>query len=112
MVSLSYATLWLSGMARKKRSTSVKSWPVMPTKCPSCPFNPGGDKRLVASIMARTIMQAAQVCHHPRVHGKKETRICRGQRDEQLTILFRMELIPAPTDAAFKEISDQLLGGV
>jgi hypothetical protein len=79
--------------------------PVMAAKCASCPFNENGDARLRAAVMARTICQAQQICHHPRIHGKKETHLCRGSRDEQLTILYRMGMLPEPTDAAFTEAS-------
>lgn len=83
----------------------ITNWPVMAAKCASCPFNENGDARLRASVMARTICQAQQICHHPRIYGKKETHLCRGSRDEQLTILFRMGMLPEPTDKAFAEAS-------
>jgi hypothetical protein len=88
----------------------IRNWPVMSEKCASCPFRDDGDKILRARVLERTILQCSQICHHPRTHGKKETHLCRGARDEQLTILYRMGLIPEPTDAAFAETSRRILG--
>lgn len=90
---------------------NIKHWPVMAEKCASCPFREGGDIELRNRVLGRTILQASQICHHPRLHGKKQTHLCRGARDEQLTILYRMGLIPEPTDAAFEETSKRILGG-
>lgn len=87
---------------------NIKNWPVMSTKCASCPFGEGGDAQICASVMTR-LFEASQICHHPVLHGKKETHLCRGARDEQLTILHRMGWIPEPTDAAFAETSRKVL---
>jgi hypothetical protein len=81
----------------------------MAEKCASCPFREGGDKELANRVLARTILQASQICHHPALYGKKQTHLCRGARDEQLTILHRMGLIPEPTDRAFMEASERIL---
>ena len=97
----------VSGTEMKK----IKNWPVMAEKCASCPFREGGDIELRNRVMERTILQCSQVCHAPRLHGKKETHLCRGARDEQLTILYRMGLIPEPTDKAFEETSRRVLNG-
>ena len=84
---------------------AIRNWPVMAAKCESCPFREGGDIELRNRVMERTVLQASQICHHPRIHGKKETHLCRGARDEQLTILFRLGMLPEPTDKAFAEAS-------
>jgi len=44
------------------------------------------------------------------MHGTQGTHLCRGARDMQLTILHRLGLIAEPTDEAFKEASDRILG--
>ena len=85
----------------------ITGWPVMPAMCESCPFREGGDVQLRNAVMSRTILQASQICHHPRVHGTKETHLCRGARDEQLTILYRLGMLSEPTDAAFAEASER-----
>lgn len=84
---------------------NIAGWPIMQSQCASCPFREGGDIALRNAVMARTTLNASQVCHHPRLHGKKETHLCRGARNQQLTILFRLGLIEAETDAAFAEAS-------
>jgi hypothetical protein len=89
----------------------IQGWPVMAAKCASCPFRDGGDIELRNRVMERTVLQASQICHHPRLHRKKETHLCRGARDEQLTILYRMGLLPEATDAAFEEVSRRVLNG-
>ena len=80
----------------------------MPAKCSTCPFGPSGDRQLAAAVLDRTLFQSSQICHHPRLAKKKETHLCRGQRDEQLTLLHRMGLIEEPTDAAFAQRSREL----
>lgn len=78
----------------------------MPAKCASCPFNDSGDIELRNKVIERTSLNASQICHHPRLINKKETHLCRGARDMQLTILYRLGLIPEPTDESFKLTSD------
>lgn len=80
------------------RTRNTKGWP----------FSETGDKRLAAAVLDRTLFQSSQICHHPRLNGKKETHLCRGQRDEQLVLLHRMGLIDEPTDAAFTAKSREL----
>jgi hypothetical protein len=87
----------------------IAGWPVMPARCATCPFHPGRDQRLVNAILARTLFQASQVCHHPRLQGKKETHLCRGARDEQLILLHRLGWIEEPTDEAFAEAGAKAL---
>ena len=78
---------------------------VMTAMCASCPFREGGDIELRNQVMSRTILQASQICHHPSLSGKKQTHLCRGARNEQLTILYRLGMLPEPTDKAFAEES-------
>ena len=83
------------------RTRNTKGWAVMPAKCKSCPFGEHGDKQLAGAVLDRTLFQSSQICHHPRLQGKKETHLCRGQRDVQLKLLYRMGLIDGPSDEAF-----------
>lgn len=94
------------------RATKVTGWPVMPAKCASCPFRQDkrGDRELASKVLNRTLFQASQICHHPALAGKKQTHLCRGQRDEQLMLLHRLGWIEAATDDAFTKRSKQLLG--
>jgi hypothetical protein len=86
---------------------NITGWPVMAHRCSSCPFNDDGDMEVRNAVMGRTILRASQVCHHPRLYGKKESMLCRGARDEQLTILYRLGMLDEPTDEAFRVASEK-----
>ncbi len=90
------------------RKRNTKGWPVMPAKCKTCPFGPNGDPQLAHAVLDRTLFQSSQICHHPVLKKKKETHLCRGQRDEQLVLLHRMGWIEEPTDEAFTKRSREL----
>lgn len=104
------STASLPSTRRGAMAKRIRNFPVMKEKCASCPFREDGDPRLRAAVISRTNVKASQICHHPRVHGKKETHLCRGARDEQLVLLHRMGLIKEPTDACFEETSRGVLG--
>lgn len=74
--------------------------PVMPAKCKTCPFQPHGDPCVRAKVLGR-ILEASQLCHHTRLAGKPETHLCRGARDQQLELMYRLQVIPEPTDQAW-----------
>lgn len=76
--------------------------------CPSCPFREGGDVELAGRVPDRTLLKASQICHHPRLHGKKEHELCLGARMHQLQILYRMGLIAEATEEAFQQKSREL----
>lgn len=69
---------------------------VNPARCITCPFNDGADAHLRASVESRVMTQASQLCHET-----ENTTLCRGARDFQLQIFFRMGFLSAPTDAAW-----------
>jgi hypothetical protein len=80
----------------------INNMPVMPAKCATCPFGEDGDRELRQRVESR-LLQASQICHHPRLHGKRETHLCRGGRDVQLQIMYQLRVIAAPTDEAWAE---------
>lgn len=80
----------------------------MKAKCASCPFRDGGDDKLAANVLRRNGLSSSQICHHPRLKGKKETHLCRGARDIQLGAMAAMKLIDEPTDEAFENASRAL----
>jgi hypothetical protein len=92
------------------RTRNTKGWLVMPAKCKTCPFGEQGDPQLAAAVLDRTLFQSSQICHHPALDGKRETHLCRGQRDHQLELLYRMGLLDEPTDAEFAAKSEMYLG--
>lgn len=86
----------------------AKGMPVMMSNCASCPFGPKGDAELAQAVLDRTIGKGSQICHHPRIYGKRETHLCRGARDVQLKILVAMGFLNEPTDEAFALKSREL----
>jgi hypothetical protein len=80
----------------------------MAAKCASCPFREGHDGELASKVLDRTLFQSSQICHHPVLYGKRETHLCRGQRDIQLELLARMGMIDEPSDEAFARRSREL----
>lgn len=82
----------------------VSNYPVMKKKCPTCPFNTEsgqGFLDLVGMVTERVLTDASQICHHPALHGKEQTHICRGGRDVQLIAFHAAGIISEPTDAAW-----------
>jgi hypothetical protein len=97
-------------MSRRTRRNSA-NMPVMKRQCATCPFRTDergqyDDPRLVSKIQHQCLNQASQICHHPSLEGKPETHLCRGARDFQLTIFYRMGIIDAPTDEAWSRRVD------
>ena len=78
---------------------------VMKKKCPTCPFRKNAkghyDVPWLAMELEATLLNVSRICHHPRLHGSRETHLCRGGRDQQLEIFYRMRFINAPTDEAW-----------
>jgi hypothetical protein len=92
------------------RKINVTGWPVMAHCCATCPFGERGDPGVRESVVSRIVhLGASQICHHSALHGKRETHLCRGARDFQLTLMHRMGMIAAPTNAAFSEASRKAL---
>jgi hypothetical protein len=75
--------------------------PVMKAQCKTCPFRPEGNPQVRAWVEAHIYTSASQICHHPKVHGKNETHLCRGARNQQQQIFYRMGILNAPTDEAW-----------
>jgi hypothetical protein len=89
-----------------KRTRDISNWPVMQAQCSTCPFlkDERGRYRepeLAAKVESR-LLSTSQLCHHPRLHGKPETHLCRGARIWQLTIFYRLGVISEPTDQAWE----------
>ena len=77
----------------------------MKNKCETCPFHRRhiGEIELANMVEQRYLTKASQICHHPSLFGKKETHLCRGARDYQLTIFYRLGIIKTETDKAWNE---------
>lgn len=85
---------------------TINTFPVMKTQCQTCPFRSDStgnypDPMLVSKIQQQCLTTASQICHHPRLMGKPETHLCRGARDFQNTIFYRLGVLESPTDHAW-----------
>lgn len=80
------------------RRRNPAAMPVMAAKCASCPFGPNGDPELRARVESRCLTEGSQICHHPRLHGRRETHLCRGARDLQIEVYHRLGVLDEPTD--------------
>jgi len=89
------------------RKRNIREWPVRKASCSSCPFRIDPrtgreqDPQLAGQVQAR-VFSASQICHHPTLHGKPETHLCRAARDYQTMIFFRLGILSAPTDEAWE----------
>ncbi len=86
----------------------ISDFSVMKKQCQTCPFraNEHGihpDPKLVADIQARCLTEASQICHHSTLNGKETTHLCRGARDYQLQIFYRLGMLSEPTDVCWDE---------
>lgn len=94
------------------RSYDTSKWPVMKTQCSTCVFKmtPDGDwvNPDLAHMVEARMMTCSQICHHPRLHGKKENHLCRGTRDRQIEIMYRLGFLSEPTDEAWQAKREEL----
>lgn len=85
----------------------IKDYKVMKTRCPTCPFGEKGERdrcqEIADRVRVQAITTASQICHHPELHGKPQTHLCRGARNFQLQIFHRLGVIDAETDEAWEE---------
>jgi len=100
-------------MAKATGITDIRGWPVMQAKCPTCPFNKNRDGKeqipeLADKVRRRCLTQASQICHHPRLKGKKQNHLCRGARDFQLQVFHRLGVLDEPTDAAWDKKAEEM----
>ena len=84
------------------KHTDISQMAVNKVKCPTCPFGDNGCRQVRASVEKRIVSEASQTCHHTgSIHGKPDTRLCRGARDFQLELFHRMGFLDEPTDEAW-----------
>lgn len=88
------------------KSVNTRDWPVMAKQCSTCVFKmyKNGDwvNPDLAQMVDGRLMECSQICHHPRLYGKKETHLCRGTRDRQIDLIYKLGVISAPTDEAWE----------
>src|ERR1051326_2264408 len=89
-------------MKTKGRFEIPLGMPVMPECCKTCPFGENGDEELRKRVESR-LMEVSQTCHSTGIaKGKKrDTHLCRGARNFQIQIFYRLGFLEAPTDEAW-----------
>ena len=83
---------------------------VMPEKCATCPFRVGSPYAyLLHDLKHCALTQASRICHSTgsnnainRRTGKPQA-LCRGARDVQLQMFYKLGFLPEPTDKAWDE---------
>jgi hypothetical protein len=76
----------------------------MKAQCATCPFREDErTSKLVSDLKTQVLTRASQLCHHPALSGRPETHLCRGARDFQLMIFYRLGFLSEPTDKAWEE---------
>ena len=58
---------------------------------------------MAAQLEVKVLTKASQICHHPALHGKRQTHLCRGARDFQLMFFHRVGFLSEPTDEAWED---------
>jgi hypothetical protein len=69
------------------------------TLCETCPFNDDGCIAIRTRVQQRVLSQASQMCH-----GTENKTLCRGARDFQIQIFYRMGFLKEETDKCWEEI--------
>ena len=75
----------------------ISNWTVNKKRCKTCPFNDedNGYMPSVERIKTTCLTESSHICH------STNSTICRGARDYQLTIFYRLGVIENPTDEAW-----------
>lgn len=82
--------------------------------CKTCPFRDGSPyAHLKAHLTQSALTEASRECHATGSNGVnyrtgKKPKLCRGARDLQLQVFYRLGIIKAPTDAAWAERRKEL----
>jgi len=87
----------------------VKIFKVRKTNCATCPFRETGWVEVRQLLMSRAVNEASPICHSTgpkalvprkkRLSAKPE--VCRGARDFQLNLFYKLGFLDAPTDEAW-----------
>jgi hypothetical protein len=89
---------------RKRKLQDILGMPIMPQMCDSCPFNKNGHLQTRAQVEQRVLTIGSQTCHSTGAkYGRPDTHLCRGGRDFQLQIFYRLGFLEAPTDEAWEK---------
>jgi hypothetical protein len=85
-------------------SYDISTLPVNPNKCRTCPFT---QSHATAIALQRSIIDrmlddgGSQICHGTEGPNRRPKSLCRGAREQMLTLFFRMGFIDEATDEAW-----------
>jgi hypothetical protein len=83
------------------KKTRPIDMPIMPSKCPTCPFRDEGFVCLREETQLMVLTEASRICHHHELHKLKGKYLCRGARDFQLRFFHAIGFLSEPTDEAW-----------
>jgi len=92
----------------------MKRLSVQPAMCATCPWREGSQYAALRNNLEESaITEASRICHSTGSNAinhqtGKKPKLCRGARDFQILIFFRMGFIDAPTDEAWEKKCKQL----
>lgn len=81
-----------------RRVKPILGMPVNKTRCKTCPFNDDGCISIRTRVQGQVLSTASQLCH-----GTENKTLCRGARDFQIQIFFRMGFLREESDQAWEE---------
>ncbi len=81
--------------------------PIQPKMCATCPFKEGSPHANLRDDLAESALRdASRICHSTGTNALYKTnapeKICRGSRDLQIQVFYRMGFLSEPTDAAWE----------
>lgn len=94
--------LLASTMVKQRKK---KLLPVRKAMCATCPFRESGWTEVRDFLHHRALNEATPICHstgEALVKREGPAQLCRGARDFQLQIFYRLGLLAAPTDEAWR----------
>ena len=92
---------------------NLQGIPVRKAFCKTCPFLDTGWTDVRPLLIERALTDTSPICHSTGgedalVRSQGPARICRGARDLQIQVLYRMEFLESPTDAAWEKKRQEL----
>jgi len=92
------------------RNTDLSKMPVQPQPCKTCPFEGSGRSILSPESQQRYTAKIVNLESQHLCHSANSKKICRGGRNLMLRVLTLTGAIEEPSDRAFDEARDAVLG--
>jgi hypothetical protein len=97
----------MAGSPRGAKESKNGPFPVCRVMCKTCPFRKNSPYAALArDLTISALTQSSRICHSTgssaiHHHTGKPRRLCRGARNQQLQLFYRLGVIDAATDAAW-----------